>query len=850
MHSLVAATSDTVRIWDLGITSTKQSASSTYQPTTFQRGHRSTLSAGGTSTNAHESGVDIATDNAYVGDKVTNAIDNITTVSWAADGNTFVVGGHGTSIRQYARTGEALQDIPHSHRTQHASVAAVQHYGPSSQSMFVANNTARKVQRYDFVHDKYTATCQTHENDISCLRVCAKKRLVVSATAQGGEIAVFNLLHNTRTDLRSSTHKTLTCVDIAQAHRSHVAVGSEDGVVQLFDAARAGGAPVRAVSLVHTAPVRGIAFHPASHSAVLTAGLDKRVVVTDTSAYAGSGRGAAGALEIRAHAPLTCLSCTREPFTIGVGTIDGDVLVYDARMAGDPVWSASVRRNHAVVCMDLVQSNNAQAAPAASLARSTSQREARGGVRHASRAGGYGSSDDIPGGSSLQSERRRVRGSVAAADDMRELDEKPPSNAPPLAARRADHIHRPPQHPNISRFRPAPPKPAKSEHMSLHSSSHGGADADDADDMESTDNFAKDRSFMEMMSPVKPDRTLATANPSLSAPKQPDILSQLSKLSKKRPLSTHSDASPAEHEMQRYTGRDVVAGPGKYADKGRDSVPADAPALDADGSPVPRPWNSRANRHAQPQVLPQTHDAGDSMMEMFTPERETRPHAPVHNVAGASSEADRGSPRKITKPLLSQLQSLQSAARPEGDVVKSDVARASLPAPIEAERRPEHSTARAHTQDRTRVQDREPPARATRADPKRATPRTTPPATTITPPATTNPSPTAPQPTATDGPHTSGLGSISSSVLQNAVADALAPLCEQLRGEIRNLHLDVIRQGFVYQEQIRTLREECAETRMLRQEMEALRRENAQLRMYVPFFDLPSPAVDGDAVLK
>ncbi|KAJ2725515.1 hypothetical protein H4R23_004140, partial [Coemansia sp. Cherry 401B] len=86
----------------------------------------------------------------------------------------------------------------------------------------------------------------------------------------------------------------------------------------------------------------------------------------------------------------------------------------------------------------------------------------------------------------------------------------------------------------------------------------------------------------------------------------------------------------------------------------------------------------------------------------------------------------------------------------------------------------------------------------------------------------------------------SGLGPVSNHVLQNAIADAIAPLCEQIRGEVRNLHLDLIRQGFVYQEQIKALRQECGETRALRLEIDQLRRENEQLRRYVPFFELPS----------
>ncbi|KAI7825784.1 hypothetical protein BX661DRAFT_206075 [Kickxella alabastrina] len=91
---------------------------------------------------------------------------------------------------------------------------------------------------------------------------------------------------------------------------------------------------------------------------------------------------------------------------------------------------------------------------------------------------------------------------------------------------------------------------------------------------------------------------------------------------------------------------------------------------------------------------------------------------------------------------------------------------------------------------------------------------------------------------------TAGLGSISSSVLQNLLSDALAPLREQISGEIRNLHLDMIRQNFVYQEQIDALRQECNEAKVLRQEMEQLRRENEQLKRYVPFYNFVE---DGNA---
>ncbi|KAJ2010060.1 hypothetical protein GGI06_005091, partial [Coemansia sp. S85] len=247
MHSIVAATSDTVRVWDLEVTGPKPQASSTYQ-----RARRRSSNVVGALGSGHAAESACASMcSAYSADGVGKAIESISTVSWAANGNTFAVGGRGSTICQYSRTGELLQSMKPSRRADQlgiADIAAVQHYGAGSEALFVAINSTKQVRRWDFVRKDYTAVCQTHENDISCLAVCTKKRIVASATAQGGEIAVFNLLHNTRTDLRSATHKALTCISISPGLRTQVAVGSEDGLLQLFDTSRSGLAPLKAFS--------------------------------------------------------------------------------------------------------------------------------------------------------------------------------------------------------------------------------------------------------------------------------------------------------------------------------------------------------------------------------------------------------------------------------------------------------------------------------------------------------------------------------------------------------------------------------------------------------------------------
>ncbi|KAJ2796115.1 hypothetical protein H4R21_004840, partial [Coemansia helicoidea] len=568
-----------------------------------------------------------------------------------------------------------LQDIKASRgvvRGSMAHVVAVRHYGEGSNALFVADNTARQVRRWDFVRREYTAVCQTHDSAISCMDVCPKKRLVATASAHGGEIALFNLLHNTRSDLRSATHKALTCVSIAPVHRSLVAIGSEDGLVQLFDAVRSGAAPQRTFSHVHSAPLRGIAFHPLSHSTIITSGLDRRIVITDTNAYPGGAR-AKGALEISAKVPLTCLSCSQDPCAIGVGTIDGDVLVYDSRMPATPLWHASVKPNHAVVSMDIVLRSRFRAAV---------------------------------------SEHR----SLATAS-----------------------AHKP-----VKTLPPQPPRP-----------SGGAAAVTSVDDMSI---LAKDRSYMDLLSPTKPDAGPGASNPARPGHRWIGTLSFLTGDKPTGSLGQDADSpreqprSPAATTHRPDTARRGHLGP---------------------VSPAHQPWPLRGVR---PERGPAA-DAGDSMMEMFTPEKQPRPSAHTRGTGATAVELAAAVEAEVVRvPAVVEMASVPEAVK-------------KAPAPVAVEKA---------------------------------------------------------QTAAATAPAATGLGALSSSVLQNAVSDALTPFCEQLRGEMRNLHLDMIRQGFVQQEQIKALRRGCDETQALRAEIEQLRQENAQLRRHMPFFHLPADDVGRD----
>ncbi|KAJ2665676.1 hypothetical protein IWW48_000127 [Coemansia sp. RSA 1200] len=916
-YSLVAATSDSIRLWDLSVSGGSASKQPLYQGHYLDR-RRGTL--GGSSDRSAGLAVRVAEEARYAAESAVGAVGRIATVSWATDAATFVVGGGGTSVRQYSRTGEALQDIGLSRRTEAAAataseIVAVQHYGGATEaeSMFVASNATRQVRRWDLAKREYTAVCQTHENNISCLAVSVKRRLVASATAQGGEIALFNLLYNTRTDLRSATQRALTCIDISAGHRAQVAVGSEDGLVQLFDAARSDTSPAKTFPLVHAAPIRGLAFRNAG-GAIVSAGLDSRIVVTDPRAYSSKA-----AVAIDADTPLTCLAggCP-DASVVAAGSIDGEVLMYDIRAPSAPVWKASVAARKAVVAVQLAQQRvepNSAASGArelshpSALLRTAGKRDGESRVvgRASACIGHVSSEEDLV--SSPFGERRRLRGAATNSD--------------------ADADRWPPQHPSINRYRAAlselrrssaafapasagklrpavasgtepAAKRARSPRTFANTFGSDGNGDDDDGDAEQADEhldnmaiLAKDRSYMELLSPAKLKQVptpAATARPPPPKSGTDDILALLAR-SYRKPDEKETVAQKSKGETQH---KRLSAGKQAPSHQSKRHYDYDSDFFDDFGaSPLARP---ATRGHVQDP--PPRHDIGDSMMEMFTPERKRRDaektsdhstrdstHAGNTDAAAAGGRSAQGLVARLLNKQ-SETAAVDTPPQPKlyenllDDSPVSASGKARSPERPPLPRRDEGTATRSifssrpglasTRKDQIPLPPLPPPppllpkprsagvdtpltalsagsSVSTVADPDLGHSMRT--AAAVQTDLSKSTPPELSQRQQPDAP-TAGLASVSGSVLQNMLSDTLVPLREQFSSQIRNLHLDMVRQSFVHQEQIQALRSECNDSRLLRDEVDRLRQENEELKRYIPLyhvFDKDAGALAPDA---
>ncbi|PIA18756.1 hypothetical protein COEREDRAFT_79742 [Coemansia reversa NRRL 1564] len=516
-------------------------------------------------------------------------------------------------------------------------------------------------------------------------------------------------------------------------------------------------------------------------------------------------------------------------------------------MAAAPLWQASVKPGAAVVDMDFsycVDENNVPESQP--LRRSSSVSEARMPSHHITDHSNERESSCDSAAASLQPERRRIGGLSVASEAVRRHEERhtKPVSSSLFVDGKGKTNFRPPQHPSISKFRAAVTEhqlkaatgklsktaalrsPASPEHCreqrepGYESIVNSEGFAPLALNSENISLLAKDRSYMDLLSPAKTGKFTGITGDTLLTPALNDNM--LSILSGVKPQSDEEENVGLSHNnsleyIQDGCVRDAATKEAQTA-CAKDTAINSARAMPRDMSlcfperNVAAATNLQFNdpspmslpQHTQPKPKPsQDHsqklDTGDSIMEMFTPERLPRcTTAPVHTLAKNESEYDHLTSGKSTdsipRMLVSQLLNNKHPARPD-------------------ERSPADTRTIAAVSDIGHH-----PATSAPSEPFEQH---------ISAAAPIN---------SKQAPIETSLRSISSSVLQNAISDALAPVCDQIRGEIRNLHLDILRQGFVYQEQVKALRQECGEARALRQEIENLRQENEQLRRYVPFF--------------
>ncbi|XP_012630786.1 protein NEDD1 [Microcebus murinus] len=206
----------------------------------------------------------------------------------------------------------------------------------NSTSMFLVsgglNNT---VNIWDLKSKRVHRSLKDHKHEVTCVTYNWNDCYIASGSLSG-EI----ILHSVTTNLSSTpfghgSNQSVRHLKYSLFKKSLLGSVSDNGVVTLWDVNSQ--SPYHNFDSTHKAPASGICFSPVNELLFVTTGLDKRVILYDTSSKKV-------VKTLVADAPLTAVDFMPDGATLAIGSSRGKIYQYDLRMLKSPVKTISAHK--------------------------------------------------------------------------------------------------------------------------------------------------------------------------------------------------------------------------------------------------------------------------------------------------------------------------------------------------------------------------------------------------------------------------------------------------------------------------------------------------------------------------
>ncbi|XP_072511748.1 protein NEDD1 isoform X2 [Notamacropus eugenii] len=184
------------------------------------------------------------------------------------------------------------------------------------------------VNIWDLKSKRLHRCLKDHKNEVTCVTFNWNDCYIASGSISG-EI----ILHSLTTNLSSTPFghgngQSVRQLKYSLFKKSLLGSVSDNGMVTLWDANSQ--SPYHNFECSHKAPASGIAFSPVNDLLLVTIGLDKRIILYDTTSK----------MQLRslvAEAPLTAVDFMPDGATLAIGSSRGKIYQYDLRMLNSPV---------------------------------------------------------------------------------------------------------------------------------------------------------------------------------------------------------------------------------------------------------------------------------------------------------------------------------------------------------------------------------------------------------------------------------------------------------------------------------------------------------------------------------
>ena len=288
-------------------------------------------------------------------------------LSWNHTNQVIAVGLTGRKIDLVqASNGQVLSSLPFTAEEPIADeIMAVKFSG---NSRYLASASGNVVQLWDLKKRGLKTTLSGHANAVTCVSFFADGS--ISAGDRSGAIRIWDIKADQSSfqEINAVASGSVTCMNLSYAGPCRIAAGYNDGSLCLWD-------PVTLTQLrrqqVHQLRISALAFSPKNPRLVATSGIDGRLVLVDMGAKTTE---LSAAVEI--GDALTAVSFHEDAIHCAVGTVKGNVFIYDWRNVRKPI--ATIDATTSPVRDVIFQVPKLSIEASSSIAASTTRRQSTG----------------------------------------------------------------------------------------------------------------------------------------------------------------------------------------------------------------------------------------------------------------------------------------------------------------------------------------------------------------------------------------------------------------------------------------------------------------------------------------
>ncbi|XP_060210770.1 protein NEDD1 isoform X1 [Lycium barbarum] len=199
----------------------------------------------------------------------------------------------------------------------------------SKASRYICSGGSGQVVRiWDLQRKRCIKWLKGHTDTISGVMYNCKDEHLASISLNGSLI-LHNLASGAKAaELKDPNGQVLRVLDYSKISRHLLVTAGDDGSIHLWDTT--GRSPKVSWLKQHSAPTSGISFSPSNDKIVASVGMDKKLYTFDS----GSRR---PSFCIPYEAPFSSLAFTDDGFTLAAGTSSGRVVFYDVRGKPQPL---------------------------------------------------------------------------------------------------------------------------------------------------------------------------------------------------------------------------------------------------------------------------------------------------------------------------------------------------------------------------------------------------------------------------------------------------------------------------------------------------------------------------------